>query len=225
VKNGQEEASEVVEGELDNFFALVKELSEKIRKRLNVPVALEQPSSTPSPLAPSLETYKLLLEGEGETSAAKPPKTEQTPLQNRPDKGSEKHSRISPQQGWFVPSMAWADETSPQGATAEEEVRQVLEKYREAYEKKDPDLLATVYQTFTPAQQEANAQYFQNTQDLRVTISDVDITVQGDEAAVSYTREDQFTDAKTKQKVKLDVRFTKIFVRTDGGWKMVVGKR
>jgi hypothetical protein len=128
-------------------------------------------------------------------------------------------------QEWLAVSTAFADETSPQGGTPEVEVRQVLEKYRQAYEQKDPTLLETVYATFTPAQREANVKYFQNTQGLRVFIKDIDITVQGNEAAVSYTREDEFIDAKTKQKVKLDVRFTKIFVRTVEGWKMVVGKR
>ena len=155
----------------------------------------------------------------------KSPKQEGGPSQSVPRKESEPHSWVPQWQEWLAVNMAWADETSLQEVTSEEEVRQVLEKYRQAYEQKDPELLATVYQTFTPAQQEANAKYFQNTQDLRVTISDVDITVQGDEAAVSYTREDEFIDAKTKQKVKLDVRFTKIFVRTEDGWKMVVGKR
>jgi hypothetical protein len=128
-------------------------------------------------------------------------------------------------QEWLAVPVAWADESSLQETTSKEEVRQVLEKYRQAYEQKDPELLATVYQTFPPAQQEANAKYFQNTQELRVTISDIDITVRENEAAVSYTREDEFVDAKSKQKVKLDARFTKIFVRTENGWKMVVGKR
>lgn len=225
VQNGREEASALVEGELDNFFELVKDLAEKIRNHLNVVVTLEQPSSTPSPSAPSLETYKLLLEGEGETSAVKPPKTEQPSSHNLPDKDSEKHSWISPPESWFAPSTARADETSSQGTTPEEEVRQVLEKYRQAYEKKDPDLLETVYATFTPAQREANTKYFQNAQDLRITIRDINITIRGDEAAVSYTREDEFTDTNTGQKVKLDVRFTKILVRVDGIWKIIVGKK
>jgi len=58
-----------------------------------------------------------------------------------------------------------------------------------------------------------------------VTIRDVVISVSGNEAAVSYTREDEFIDAKTGQKVKLDARLTKIFVWQDGGWKITVGKK
>lgn len=86
-------------------------------------------------------------------------------------------------------------------------------------------MLENVYETFTTAQRQANIEYFQNTQDLRVKIHDVDISVSGDRAAVSYTREDEFRDAKTGRKVKLDARFTKIFVRQDGGWKMTMGRR
>ena len=58
-----------------------------------------------------------------------------------------------------------------------------------------------------------------------MTIRDVVISVSGNEAAVSYTREDEFIDAKTGQKVKLDARLTKIFVWQDGGWKITVGKK
>src|SRR5262245_29381864 len=99
----------------------------------------------------------------------------------------------------------------------------MLEVYRQAYEKKDLHLLDTVYVTLAPAQKEANTKYFQNTQDLRVTISDVDIAVRGGEAVVSYTREDRFVDAKTGQDVKLAVRFTKLLERKDGMWKITVG--
>jgi ketosteroid isomerase-like protein len=189
--------------------------------RLNVPI----PKGTSATGDPSLDVYKSFLESEGEIPTGKSPQEKSAPPQNVPRQKGEPQSWVPGLREWLTVNAAWADESSAQGGLAEEEVRRVLEKYRQAYEQKDPELLATVYQTFTPAQQEANTKYFQNTQGLRVTISDVDIAVRGDEAAVSYTREDEFIDAKTKQKVKLDVRFTKIFVRTEDGWKMVVGKR
>ena len=218
VQSGEMEVSEIVEGKMDDFFPIVNALAAKLMAHFNLTIPTVQET-------PNLDLYKDMLEGEGETPAVKsPPKEEITPF-GVPRKENEPQSEIPWLREWFAPYAAWADETSAQGATAEEEVRQTLEKYRRAYEHKDPELLATVYQTYTPAQQEANAKYFQNTQDLQVTISDIDIAVQGDEAAVSYTREDAFIDVKTKQKVKLDVRFTKIFVRTEDGWKMVVGKR
>jgi class 3 adenylate cyclase/TolB-like protein len=225
VQSGEMEASEVVDGELEDLFTLTKELVAKLMDRLNVDGPVEQVGNTPEPTSPSLDTYNLLLEAEGGKPIVKSPQKESGPSQSGPSKESEPHSWVPQWRGWLAVSTAFADETSPQGGTPEAEVHQVLEQYRQAYEQKDPELLATVYQTFTPAQQEANVKYFQNTQDLRVSIRDVDITVQGNEAAVSYTREDEFLDAKTGQKVKLDARFTKIFVRQDGGWKMVVGKK
>ena len=101
----------------------------------------------------------------------------------------------------------------------------MLEVYRQAYEKKDLRLLDTVYVTLAPAQKDANTKYFHNTKDLRVNIRDVDIAVRGNEAVVSYTREDQFLDAKSGQNVKLETRFTKLLERKDGTWKIMVGPR
>ena len=225
VRSGEIETSEIVEAEADDLLNLTKEIVAKLMGRLHVAVPVEHAGITPEPPSSNLDAYNRLLEAEGEKPIVKAPKRGGGSSQSVPRKESEPQSWMPPRQEWLAVSVAWADEPSLQEVTLKEEVRQVLEKYRQAYERKDPELLATVYQTFTPAQQEANAKYFQNTQDLRVTLSDIDITVQEDEAAVSYTREDEFVDAKTKQKVKLDVRFTKIFVRTDDGWKMVVGKR
>ena len=122
--------------------------------------------------------------------------------------------------------MAWAQDTSPHGGASEEEaIRQILERYRQAYEKKDLTLLNNVYDTMTTTQREAHAKYFHNAQGLQVTIRDVDIAVRGNEAVVSYTREDQFIDIKTEQTVTLNVRLTKILVRTDGTWKIASRKK
>ena len=225
VQSGEIEASEIVEAGVDDLLNLTKEIATKLMDRLNVAVPVEYAGTTPALPSPALDAYNRLLEAEGEKPIGKAPQQGSGSPQSVPRQESEPQSWIPPWQEWLFVQVAWADEPSLQESTSKEEVRQVLEQYRQAYERKDPELLATVYQTFTPAQQEANAKYFENTQDLRVTISDVDITVQGDEAAVSYSREDEFVDANTKQKVKLDVRFTKIFVRTEGGWKMVVGKK
>ena len=109
--------------------------------------------------------------------------------------------------------------------TPEEEIRQVLERYRQAHEKKDLTLLDDVYDGLTAAQRESNAKYLQNAQDLHVMIRDVDIAVRGNDAVVSYTREDRFIDTETGEGVKLEVRPTKILMRTDGTWKIASGKK
>jgi class 3 adenylate cyclase/TolB-like protein len=225
VQSGEIEASEIVEGEVDDLLNLTKKIVAKLMGRLHVAAPVEQAGLTPASPSPNLDAYNRLLEAEGEKPILKAPQQGGGSSQNVPRTESEPQSWAPQWHEWLAVSTALADETSSSEATPEQEVRQVLETYSQAYQQKNLDLLATVYQTFTPAQQEANAKYFQNTQDLRVTISNVDISIQGNEAAVSYTREDEFTDANTKQKVKLDARFTKMFVRTDQGWKMIIGKQ
>jgi TolB-like protein/ketosteroid isomerase-like protein len=227
VESGVLEASDHVEGEQGDFFNLHKQLAEKIMARLHLVAEPSAPSDDrvpTAPAAPSLDTYKLLLEAEGETPASDP------------QEGNKEPSPYGALWLWkdertalfwlgLEPSLVWAQEPSAQGGAPEQEIRQLLERYRQAYEKKDLVLLDSVYDTLSPAQREANTRYFQQTQDLRVTIRDVDIAVSGDEAAVSYTREDLFVDTKTGQNAKLAVRFTKFLVRADNIWKLASGKK
>jgi class 3 adenylate cyclase/ketosteroid isomerase-like protein len=220
VKDPKIEFSEEMRGKLEDLFNLVQELTGKIVKRLNLQLG-EQPEIPSS----ASDAFKLMLEGEGEIPVTPPQQHKTSPPVDSHPQEKEPHSDAASWLRWLEASTAWADETSPQRRSPEDEVRQALETYRQAYEKRDLLMLENVYETFTAAQRQANTEYFQNTQDLRVTIHDVDISVSGDKAAVSYTREDEFRDAKTGQKVKLDARFTKIFVRTDTGWRMSMGKK
>jgi TolB-like protein/ketosteroid isomerase-like protein len=225
VQSGFLEASDHVEGEQSDFFDLQRQLAAKIIAHLNIASPSGEKAAVPSiPEPPSLDRYKTLLEADGETGAAEPAKGDDPRSQRAPRRKDDKHSRTLPWWEWPKASTTWADETPQQGLASEEEIRQVLEMYRQAYEKKDLALLDNVFDTVTTAQREAITKYFQYTQDLRVTIRDVDIAVWGDEAAVSCTREDQFVDTQTGRTVKLNTRFTKIFMRTDGAWK-IVGKR
>jgi len=214
------EPPDEVTGSTEKFFDVVQEVAHMIIVRLKLQLP-EQPEKT----TPSVDTFKLLLEGEGEVAPVLPQR-EAPPSQSPLRKPADRHSWILPGEDWLGGgNEAWAEEAPLQSHTPEEEIRYALEKYRQAYEKRDLTMLEDVYATFTIAQRQANTEYFQNTQNLRVTIRDVVISVSGDEAAVSYTREDEFLDAKTGQKVKLDARFTKIFVRQDGIWKITMGKK
>jgi serine/threonine protein kinase len=225
VQSGFLEAADHIEGEQSDFFQLQRQLATKIMARLNVAESPEgRAAGSSTPETPSLDRYKLLLQADGETVAVGSTK-EQVPRPQGSSQGeSDKHSHIPLQWIWPRATMAWADEGLKQGLTPEAEIREVLEVYRRAYEKKDFTLLDSVFERVPPAQKEALAQYFQFAQDLRVTLRDVDIAVSGNEAAVSCTREDQFVDAETGRSVKIDTRFTKIFVRADGVWK-IVGKK
>src|SRR5262249_46927520 len=185
VENGEMEATEFVEGDQKDLFPLLQQLAIKIMLRLNVVPPIEKPEQ----VAPNLDAYKKMLEGEGETPVAAPPEGESVPSQSSHDKKKEQYSWVPLWQGWREAGVAWAEEAPLQSHTPEEEIRYALEKYRQAYEKRDVTMLEDVYATFTAAQRQANTEYFQNTQNLRVTIRDVVISVSGDEAAVSYNRE------------------------------------
>jgi CHAT domain-containing protein/TolB-like protein/ketosteroid isomerase-like protein len=213
VQTGIQEGKPIrLQGTQEDFFTLQQQIAAMIVSSLGLTVPPKEKRVTREALpSPRLDTYRLLLDAEGETSS--------------PRKEDEPHSGLRQWREWLEVRTAWADNTPQQEATAEEEIRQVLEKYRQAYEAKDLSLLESVYDALPTAQKEAIAQYFRITQDLQVTLRDVDIAVQGNEAAVSCTREDEFTDTETKQKVKLDARFTKIFVRLAGTWKIVAGKK
>jgi class 3 adenylate cyclase/TolB-like protein len=226
VKTGLIEASDFVDGELGDFFTLHNELAVKVTDRLNVVLAgRTKPVASTPPTRPDLDAYKMLLEAEGETpTAGVTPKEAPEPAPPALPQ-EEPRSQVPWGDSWFTGGVAWADEQQTPSPTPENEIKQVLEQYRLAYEKKDLTLLESVYDTFPDTQKEANTRYFQNTQRLRVIVRDVDIVVQGDQAAVNYTREDQFVDEQTGQKVNLDARFTKIFVRTETGWRMSLGRK
>jgi len=225
VRSGLLQVSDYVEGEQSEFFDLQRQLTRKIMARLNLAApSVETALGSSAPETPNLDRYKLLLEADGET-APRPVEGESPRSQEAPRRGKEKHSRFPLWQGWPKASAAWAEEIPQQRLAPEEEIREALEMYRQAYEKKDITLFSQVFAVVTPIQREAMEQYFHYARELRVTLSDIDIVVSGDEAAVSCTREDYFVDALTGRPVKLNTRFTKLFVRTDGVWKIAEKKR
>jgi len=118
------------------------------------------------------------------------------------------------------PPAAWAD-ASPE---ARGEILAVLERYRRATEGRELPALASVYADFPPEQQAAQQRYFENVRDLKVAIENVDVAVVGDEAVVSYTRTDDFADARTGRPMHVSVRLTKVLRRQDGNWKIAGGK-
>jgi ketosteroid isomerase-like protein len=194
--------------------------------RLNIPVPPSQPGpAAASPQDPSLDTYKLLLEAEGETVGTTKEKGPPSQLNDSSENPDDKLSDFILWRQWLGASAAWAEESLSSSPSPEDEIRQVLEQYRQAYQQKDLERLSYVYDTMTSAQREANAKYFLNVRDLQVRLSEIDIAVRGNEAAVSYTREDQFIDSQTGKKVTLEVRFTKLLTRVAGGWKIASGKK
>lgn len=222
VQTGLLEASDSVEGAQEDFFELQNELAFKLASHLNLVVSPEARAAIAvTSSRPGLDAYRLLLEAEGDFD--EPSSTEslqEIPEGRSEDEASTRHLHFLSFE-WLGPRAAWADDSLP----PKQEIRDVLERYRLAYETKDLDLLATVYTDLTPKQLRARKRYFKNTQDLEVAIHGVQIAVRGDDAVVSYTREDRFTDSKTGETVNLDVRLTKKLHRVDGDWKIMKAKK
>jgi len=87
-------------------------------------------------------------------------------------------------------------------------------------EARNLEAVAAIYAEFPPEQQAAQQRYFENVRDLKIRIDDADIAVVGDEAVVSYTRTDDFVDARTGRPMHVAVRLTKILRQQNGEWKM-----
>jgi len=109
-----------------------------------------------------------------------------------------------------------ADDRDP-----EAELRARLEGYRRAFEQQDVDAVAAFYVEFTPKQAAALRRYFENAGNLRVQFDDIRIAIIGNQAAISFSREDHFVDRKSGDAQQVVVRVTKLFAKGAAGWQIV----
>ena len=175
--------------------------------RLGLPIGEDERANLLAKRSTDPEAVRLLLEVEGKGSAGRP---------------GEPHSRL---QRWLashrLAGTALAEQ--PPDATRAE-ILWVLERYRRATEGREIQALAGIYEEFTPEQQAAQQRYFDGVRDLRIAFDNIDVAVVGDEAVVSYTRTDEFTDARTGRPMRASVRLTKVLRREADGWKLAQGK-
>jgi TolB-like protein len=212
METGVQEASEIVEGSESRFAELQAALAKKLMARLGVAPAPEAEPVQAAESNADLDDYRLLLQAEGQAGAAEPmPAATGAPRRDR-------HGSLRVPLGV---AAAYAAATDDATLSAEEQIRATLERYRRACEHKDLAELQEVYQQLSPPQIEANRRYFANARDLSVSFEEIDVAVGGDEAAVSYTRKDNFVDNGTARPTKVEVRLTKMMVRVDGAWKLV----
>jgi ketosteroid isomerase-like protein/TolB-like protein len=211
VKTGVLESSYTTSGRESDFLNLQNQLALGVISHLDLPVTDAEKQLLLAQRNTDEAALKMLLEAEG--GVAPPPAVPRT---QAPGPRS-----ALPQ--WLALSRLLA--VAP--AQAEEEgaetaILNAIERYRRANEARDVQALAALYGEFPPEQQAAQQRYFENVRDLKISIDNPDIAVVGDEAVVSYTRTDDFVDARTGRRMHVAVRLTKILRQQNGEWKMAV---
>ena len=214
---GVNQASDSVEGSLDQFFDLQKQLVLSMLRRLRVQVSPEEGESIQNETNTDVDAYRLLLESEG--IAEPSPRAERT--RRKPPSPHSALERLRRGLDGLVRGTAYADELTPQ---VEDQVHDFLELYRGAVQSKNVDDVAKLYVSFSERQGDALRAYLASANDLVVELGDISITPQGADVLVSFTRRDRFVDAQSGRLVRLEVRLTKVLVREQGTWKIGGGQ-
>jgi uncharacterized caspase-like protein len=209
---GVNEASDSVQGNLDQFFDLQKTLVLSMLRRLRVQISPEAGEAVQTDTNPDVDAYRLLLESEG--IVAPSPRAERTPHKREPHSALEHRLR---RLAGLVDSVAYAEEPP---AEVDPQVHDFLDRYRSALMSKNVDELAALYVSFSDRQRAALRGYLANAQDLTIDLTDVTITQHGGDVAVAFTRHDRFIDAQSGRLVRLEVRLTKVLVREQATWKI-----
>jgi ketosteroid isomerase-like protein len=100
------------------------------------------------------------------------------------------------------------------------DIRALFDRYAAAIQAKDAAALAALQLDMDDEQRASLARYFAIANELRVRVRDVDPLVDGDDAVVTFTREDSFTDAPSGRRLHLEVRVSGRLVRQGGRWKI-----
>ncbi len=213
VGSGVLEASYTTMGHEKDFLEVQNRLALGVISHLNLPVTEEEKRTLLAEQTTNVDALKLLLEAESGAAPARP----------KPAPPAQSGQPRSALPRWLAGAASLASRRAL-AADDRSEILAVLEVYRRATETKELQALAAVYADFPPEQQAAQQRYFENVRDLHVNIDNVDMAVVGDEAVVSYTRTDDFLDARTGRPMHVAVRLTKTLRRVDGTWKMAGGK-
>jgi CHAT domain-containing protein len=215
IKTGLLEATERVTGPPDKLMELENELAVRALRALGVDPTAQQLSSVLATRGnETLEAYKMFSETFGDE--AKPAPDE--PPAAQPPAPAPRSPESGPRAWWSFPASAWAGEDDPDAAA----IRDLLARYSAALSARNVDQVAAVQPGLTEEGRQRLAGYFQNAPDLQVRISDVDVLREGNEAIVSYSREDVFTDARSGRRMRLDTHPSARLRRgPDGAWTIV----
>jgi ketosteroid isomerase-like protein len=211
VTTGLLESSYTTVGREDDFLNLQGQVALGAVSHLHLPVTDAEKQILLAQRTTDEKALKMLLEAEGGGAAAPSEKSIGNP--------TPAPRSALPQ--WFafahvLAGPAWADDAAARSA-----ILDAIQRYRRAIEARDLPALAAIYAELPPEQQAAQRRYFDNVRDLKVSVDNPDIAVVGDEAVVSYTRTDDFVDARTGRPMHVAVRLTKILrQQPNGEWKM-----
>jgi len=215
-RTGVNEASDSVQGNLDQFFDLQKTLVLNMLRRLKVQVSPEEGESIEKQTNTDVDAYRLLLEAEGVVEPS--PRAERT--RRRADKQSWLGGALE-RVAALVVAPAHAEEVS---ASVDAEVRALLERYRLALQQEDLDAVAALSVSFSERQRAALRTYFANADNFVVEIADVTVTRNENGVLVSFVRRDRFDDAESGRPVRLEVRLSKMVVPEGTTWKIGSGQ-
>ena len=158
-RTGVNEASDSVEGQLDEFFDLQKKLVLSMLRRLRVQLSPEEGQSIEKQTNTDVDAYRLLLEAEGIV--------EPSPRAERTQPKRERHSALDAC-ARPVRRRCCCPPPTPTRCPPEvdQQVRALLERYRRAVESKNLDEVAGAYVTFSDRQRTALRTYLDTANDL-----------------------------------------------------------
>ena len=197
------EASESASGPADELIELQNKLAAEVFSALGVELSsADRERLFARRTSESLDAYRRLADTFGEAPAVDVP---------RPDKTS-----------WF----RWASPVFAEDPPVDDtEIRALLEAYRRALEEKNVEAVAATHVELSPEQRAGFERYFAGAEDLKVTLTDIDILLAGEDALATFTRRDSFHDRKSGNPVELEVRLSSEVVRKDGRWLLRGVKR
>jgi ketosteroid isomerase-like protein len=207
IKSGVLEDTARVQGPQEKLLDLETELALRALTALGVqPSESELRAIVEERRDATVDAYRLLTETlGGGGKAARPPTPASTTLP--PGPGTS----------WLeIGAPAFAQAPAPE----ESAIHELLRRYAAALEAKSADGLAALQVSMDDAQRASLARYFGIAEGLRVTVRDLDVLVEGDDAVVTFTREDNFTDAPSRRAMHLEVRVSGRLVKQAGAWRI-----
>ena len=219
ISTGLLEATERVVGPIDKLMDLENELALRALRALGVDPSKEQVDAILATRGnDTLDAYKLFVDtfggdvggGTGEKPAPAPAPEHKHPV-GAPAAGSGT-SWLS----WS--SIAWAEE----GDGDEAAIRALLNRYEAALTSRSVDQIAALQPDLTAADREKLNHYFSVAPDLKVQISNIEVTRSGDDALATFDRKDEFTDSKSGRKFALEHSLgARVRKTPTGDWKIV----